>query len=315
MKNKTSAKAVLALAVIAVVCVALLTVLNDLLYVPPDMGDFQKAYEAEYEAVPVKDVGLSAGKITLAAEGTDGEGTKVVGLYVESAGYGKASSFTVIIVIEKESGVIKGSYLKTQGSTGSAYNYDPALLGKLNGTNIKEFSQSPDLIVTGATNSSYAVLSAFTAAKEYFTGGVETEIYLGEYKLAYQAEYSGLKIEEQVFSDGKVIMAASGVDGGGAEMTALTVESNGYGRTSAFTVLIVIENGTGLIKGAYIKVQGSTGPRYDYSQEALSAVYGADIRLIEAGQPDLLVTGATHSSTSAINAFLTAKEYFLSQAD
>lgn len=172
---RAAAKPVLILVIIAVACVALLAILDGLLYLPPSVNltDFSTAYEAEYESISVEDVETAGGKVTLAASGTAGD-TRLLGLFVQTEGYGRASSFNVIIVIDRDTGKIMGSYLKTQGSTGASYNYDPALMAKLNGTSILDFD-GPDegTIRTGATHSSNAALNAFIAARDYYqkTGG------------------------------------------------------------------------------------------------------------------------------------------------
>lgn len=166
-----SVKCVLTLVVIAVVCVAALAVLNDALYVPPDIRIFSNAFEADYTQTDVADVNLSDGKVLMAAEATDESGNELIGLYVESNGYGKADSFTVIIVLNKNTGEIMGSYLKTQGASPSDYNYDPDKLNELVGVNITDIvSRDPDMVITGATNSSYALINAYVVAKEYYLG-------------------------------------------------------------------------------------------------------------------------------------------------
>ena len=164
-----SVKCVLTLVIIAVVCVAALAILNDLLYVPPDFSAFSNAYEAEYDQVEVADVATTSGKVLLAVEGSDSQGKQLVGLYIESAGYGKAKAFTVIIVLEKDTGVILGSYIKEQGSSAAPYDYDESKLAALNGTNIADIvPKDPEMVVTGATHSSYAVMNAFVTAQEYY---------------------------------------------------------------------------------------------------------------------------------------------------
>ncbi|HPG92382.1 MAG TPA: FMN-binding protein [Clostridia bacterium] len=163
-----SVKCVLTLVIIAVVCVAALAILNDLLYVPPDFSAFSNAYTAEYDQVEVADVALQNGKVLLAVEGNDSQGKELVGLYIESNGYGKAKAFTVIIILEKDTGTILSSYIKEQGNSGP-YEYDESKLAQLTGTNIADIdAKDPEMVITGATHSSYAVLNAFATAKEYY---------------------------------------------------------------------------------------------------------------------------------------------------
>lgn len=175
MVNKNSSlRCVLVLLVIAIVCVFLLAVLNDVLYVAPDMSVFAKAKDGEYTQVEIKDVATQSGKMVLLAEGKTTDGKDVVGLYVEGKKYGKADSFQLAIVVEKETDQIVGAYMITDGSTGGYY-YDAAALENAIGTEITStnYLSFTDLIFTGASsknNSSFAVMNAFQTAAEYYKG-------------------------------------------------------------------------------------------------------------------------------------------------
>lgn len=175
MVNKNSSlRCVLVLLVIAIVCVFLLAVLNDVLYVAPDMSVFAKAKDGEYTQVEIKDVATQSGKMVLLAEGKTTDGKDVVGMYVEGKKYGKADSFQLAIVVEKETDQIVGAYMITDGSTGGYY-YDAAALENAIGTEITStnYVGFTDLIFTGASsknNSSFAVMNAFQTAAEYYKG-------------------------------------------------------------------------------------------------------------------------------------------------
>lgn len=175
MVNKNSSlRCVLVLLVIAIVCVFLLAVLNDVLYVAPDMSVFAKAKDGEYTQVEIKDVATQSGKMVLLAEGKTTDGKDVVGMYVEGKKYGKADSFQLAIVVEKETDQIVGAYMITDGSTGGYY-YDAAALENAIGTEITStnYLSFTDLIFTGASsknNSSFAVMNAFQTAAEYYKG-------------------------------------------------------------------------------------------------------------------------------------------------
>lgn len=171
-KMSPALKGILVLVVIAVVCVAILAVLNDILYVPPDMTNFNKAAEGVYDNVKnVEKVDLASGKVLTVCEGKLTDGTKVVGLYVQGKKYLKADSFELTIVIALDSNKIVGAYEVIDGSTGG-YKYNEAQLAKMVGkliTNSTIFNGDTDTLITGVTNSSNAVLNCFKTAAEYYS--------------------------------------------------------------------------------------------------------------------------------------------------
>ncbi|MEG1519754.1 MAG: hypothetical protein RR458_02080 [Clostridia bacterium] len=170
MKNKNSAaRCIVVLLVIAVVCVATLGILNDVLYVPPDMSAFSKAASGTYEADTLQKVQLSNGKVELVVKGKLDNGKDAVGLFVLGNKSGKADSFKLAIVFEKDSKNIVGVYMDTDGSTGG-YSYDKKKLENAIGKPItSDFLTDSSLLVTGATNSSFAVRQALQTANEYYT--------------------------------------------------------------------------------------------------------------------------------------------------
>lgn len=170
MKNKNStARCIVVLLVIAVVCVGLLGVLNDVLYVPPDMSAFSKAASGTYEPGNTEKAILSNGKVELVVNGKLDNGKEVIGLFVTGNKYGKADSFKIAVVFGVEDKNIVGVYLDTDGSTGG-YSYNETKLQNIVGKPITyNFLGETDLLVTGATNSSIAVQQALKAAGEYYT--------------------------------------------------------------------------------------------------------------------------------------------------
>lgn len=170
MKNKNSSlNCIVVLLIIAVVCVALLAILNDLLYVPPDMSVFNKAASGEYQEDDLQNVTLSYGKVVLTSKGTS-NGKDVVGIYVNGKAYGKAGSFSLAVVVEKGTNKIVGVYEIVDGSTGG-YAYDEGLLNQVVGTDILSSNYMPmdNLVQTGTTNSSTAAKNALMAAAEYYS--------------------------------------------------------------------------------------------------------------------------------------------------
>ncbi|MEG1527571.1 MAG: hypothetical protein RR248_02495 [Clostridia bacterium] len=165
-----SVKAIIVITLVAFICVGLLAVLNDLLYVPPDMSLFEVAYKAEYVPIEVdKNIKTTAGKVIACAEGTTSEG-KVMGLYIEGKKSGKTESFVILIVIDMTSNNIVGVYLKYDGSTGG-YAFDKTLLNNMIGKTITSptvFNNSTDIIQAGVTSSPLAARNCFIVAAEYY---------------------------------------------------------------------------------------------------------------------------------------------------
>lgn len=172
--NKNSSlNCIVVLFVIAVVCVALLGILNDLLYVPPDMSVFNKAASGTYEEMTLESVSLSYGKVEVAVNGTLDGGEKVVGLYVTGNKSGKADSFSLAIIIDVSSNKIVGAYEITDGSTGG-YSWDESRLSSVIGTDItsSDYLTLDGLVQTGTTNSSSAVKNALMTAAEYYSKAI-----------------------------------------------------------------------------------------------------------------------------------------------
>lgn len=168
-KNKnSSAKCIIVLLVIAIICVAILAVLNDLLYVPPDMSVFNKAAEGTYEEDSIKDVAVSSGKVVVVTKGVV-NGKNVAGMYVTGNKFGKADSFSLAVIVELDTNKIVGVYEITDGSTGG-YAYDESKLKAVVGTDItsSDYVAIDNLVQTGTTNSSNAVKNALMTAAEYY---------------------------------------------------------------------------------------------------------------------------------------------------
>ncbi len=173
--NKNSSlNCIVVLFVIAVVCVALLGILNDLLYVPPDMSVFNKAASGSYEERTVENVTLSYGKVEVAVDGVLDGGEKVVGLYVSGNKAGKSDSFSLAVIIDVENNKIVGLYEITDGSTGG-YSWDESKLSSVIGTDITSYDYLGEdgLVQTGTTNSSNAVKNALMTAAEYYSAAVK----------------------------------------------------------------------------------------------------------------------------------------------
>lgn len=168
--NKNSSlNCIVVLFVIAVVCVALLGILNDLLYVPPDMSVFNKAASGSYEEIAVESVSLSYGKVEVAVDGTLDSGEKVLGLYVTGNKSGKSDSFSLAVIIRRADNKIVGIYEITDGSTGG-YAWDESKLSAAIDTDItsSDYLAMDGLVQTGTTNSSSAVKNAIMTAAEYY---------------------------------------------------------------------------------------------------------------------------------------------------
>ncbi len=160
---------IIVLLVISVACVGVLAVLNDALYVPPDMSVFSKALEGEYSGVEISDFDSKYGKIMLVAEGT-AQSKDVVGVYSQGKKVGQADGFEACIIFDKETNEILASYEIKDGSTGG-YSYDESKLNSTVGlsgvdTNFLAFDE---ILVTGTTNSSNAMQNALQTCVDYFS--------------------------------------------------------------------------------------------------------------------------------------------------
>lgn len=174
-RNKnSSANCIIVLFTIAIVCVALLGIFNDLLYVPPDMSVFNKAASGTYTEKAVESVALSYGKVEVAVDGTLDGGEKVVGLYVTGNKSGKADSFSLAVIVNTENNQIVGLYEITDGSTGG-YEWDETKLSAAIGTDItsSDYVAMDGLVQAGTTNSSSAVKNALMTAAEYYSKAIK----------------------------------------------------------------------------------------------------------------------------------------------
>lgn len=174
-QTNPTVRGILVLLAISVVCVALLSILNDLLYVPPDTRNFSYAAEGIYNAeIEIKEdvVDVKLGEVAVVAEGQLTDGTDVVGLYVMPAVVGKAYQFEIVIVIELNTNTIVGYKIVENGSN-SGFEYSEETLEVLKGTVIPldcTFDYS-SIIQAGATvnsNSSKSVYNAFVIAAQYY---------------------------------------------------------------------------------------------------------------------------------------------------
>lgn len=172
--KNSSANCIIVLFTIAVVCVALLGIFNDVLYVPPDMSVFNKAAEGTYSERAVENVSLSYGKVEVVVDGTLESGEKVVGLYVTGNKSGKADGFSLAVIVNTESDEIVGLYEITDGSTGG-YEWNEEKLSSSIGTKItsENYLALDGLVQTGTTNSSTAVKNALMTAAEYYSAAIK----------------------------------------------------------------------------------------------------------------------------------------------
>lgn len=173
MKNKNSnARCIIVLVAIAVVCVGLLAVLNDLLYIPPDTSVFNKAAAGTYdtEVTIDKNIKVAHGKIELIVKGKLTDGTEVIGLYVTGNKYNKSDSHSIAVVVNAKTHVIVGLFQIKDGSTGG-YKYSTSKFYNILDKSLisTDFLNEGGLIQTGATNSSIAVQYTITAAAEYYS--------------------------------------------------------------------------------------------------------------------------------------------------
>ena len=128
-KKESTLRCVGTLAIIAVICALLLSVLNSLLYVAPKADDLVGVYPKldgyEWTVRDVKDGSYGAGgKVTLVAEGTkQGEDT-YIGLLIKTDKNGKLNESVYAMFINKETDTLEYAALVTVGSTGGFdWNY------------------------------------------------------------------------------------------------------------------------------------------------------------------------------------------------
>lgn len=167
--NKNTVLCIVVLVAIAVVCVGILSILNDLLYVAPNMSVFSDILAGEYVQVEIKNVQTSSGKVTLLTEGKTSEGKDVIGMYVLGNKFGQSGSFELAVIVEVESGILVGIKEVTDGSSGG-YSYDEEKLQYEIGKSVlsDEFA-GDELVITGTTNSSTAVRYALMVVSEYYS--------------------------------------------------------------------------------------------------------------------------------------------------
>ena len=122
-KKESTLRCVGTLAVIAVVCALLLSVLNSLLYVAPTAEDIAKNYDklSGYNWV-VKDLSDNkygeGGRVTLVAEGTkEGEDT-YIGMLVQTDKSGKLNESVYAMYFNKSTDTLEYATYASMGSTG-----------------------------------------------------------------------------------------------------------------------------------------------------------------------------------------------------
>lgn len=170
MSKNSNARCIIVLVVIAIVCVGLLAVLNDVLYLPPDTTVFNKAAAGTYDKEIKVDnnIKLSYGKIEMIVSGKLTNGSEVIGFYSTGNKFGKADSFSIAVIVNKSSGNIEGLLEIVDGSTGG-YSWDEtALYNEIGKPIITNFLEEKGLVVTKVTNSSTAVKYAIQAVAEYY---------------------------------------------------------------------------------------------------------------------------------------------------
>ena len=129
-KKESTLRCVGTLAIIAVVCALLLSVLNSLLYVAPTADDIAKNYDklAGYTWVvkPTADGKYGdGGRVTLVAEGTfEGKDT-YVGMLVQTDKSGKLNESTYVMYFNKSTNVLEYATYASVGSTGG-FDWDYA---------------------------------------------------------------------------------------------------------------------------------------------------------------------------------------------
>lgn len=143
--KETTLRCVTTLAVIAVVCALLLSVLNSVLYVSATPDDLIGLYSAvdgyEWEVVDVNDdQPYSGGKVILVAKGTMDGKDDYLGLLVQTEKNGKLNESTYAMFINMNTDALEYAAFVTEGATGG-FNWQYA----------KEHSKSGDQVSTGAT--------------------------------------------------------------------------------------------------------------------------------------------------------------------
>lgn len=113
-------RCVMTLAIIAVICGLLLSILNPALAVEPTADDLKANYQDGYEwqVLELKDSDTDGGKVTLVAEGTkEGEPT-VIGMVVMTNADGKLGESTYAMYVDKATNkLVKACFIK-EGATG-----------------------------------------------------------------------------------------------------------------------------------------------------------------------------------------------------
>ncbi|MDD3831814.1 MAG: hypothetical protein PHW00_04080 [Clostridia bacterium] len=170
-KVRESIKTICILVAITIICVALLAILNDVLYVAPDMDSFDRTAKSKSGYTLVEqNVKMTNGIVKMVAEGEMLNGEAVVGLYVEGKGSSPAGSFTLVVIIHKATGEILGVRKLVDGGD-VGYEYLDDNLRSLMGTVIDGstvFDSDNFVVQAGATYSTKACRNAMQAVAEYY---------------------------------------------------------------------------------------------------------------------------------------------------
>lgn len=144
-KVESTLRCVLTLAIIAVVCGLLLSVLNPILAVEPTAADLEDNFEEGYTwtVLDLNDCDTNGGRVTLVAEGTKDGADTYIGLIVLTNADGKLGQSTYAMYVNKQTNVLEKACFISEGATGG-FTFDKYVSKKAQAGNKGE-------VTTGAT--------------------------------------------------------------------------------------------------------------------------------------------------------------------
>lgn len=174
-KKETTLRCVTTLAVIAVVCALLLSVLNSLLYVAPSAADLEGLYDKvdgySWEVKEVKDGDYgNGGKVTLVAEGTKEGHDTYVGMLVLTEKSGKLNESTYVMFINKNTNELEFAAFVSEGATGG-FNWEYAEAHGTGGGDAATGATALTALLSGDTSNSQAEIRSW----QQFYGVIDSE--------------------------------------------------------------------------------------------------------------------------------------------
>ncbi len=144
-KTESTLRCVLTLAIIAVICGLLLSILNPVLAVEPTADDLEANFTEGYtwKVLDLKDCDTDGGKVTLVAEGTKTNEDTIIGLIVMTNSDGKLGESTYAMYVNKTTNKLDKVCFIKEGATGG-FTFDKYVSKKAHAGSIGE-------VATGAT--------------------------------------------------------------------------------------------------------------------------------------------------------------------